>query len=303
MPSLWRCAPLLLATTMLAWSGNAIVGRAVVGAVPPVTLAFLRWAGAALLVAAIAWRPLWRDLRAMRRAWPAMLLLSATGIAAYNTVVYAALHSTTALNTLLLQSTMPLFVLAWNFLLFRQPTTPRQALAILVSLTGVAVITAHGSLATLTGLRLNGGDLLVIAALADYALYTALLRLRPAVHPLSFLAATCGLGALMLAPLAAWEMGAGAVLRPTPLALGGIAYVCLVPSALAYLCFNRSVQLIGAARAGQYMHLMPVFGTVLAVLLLGERVRAYHFVGIALIAAGLLLASSPARPAPAETQS
>lgn len=167
-----------------------------------------------------------------------------------------------------------------------------------------ALISANNDLAEVPA-RVGGHPLTltVIAALADYALYTALLRLRPAVHPLSFVAATCGLGALMLAPLAAWEMGAGAALRPTPLALGGIAYVCLVPSALAYLCFNRGVQLIGAARAGQYVHLMPVFGTVLAVLLLGERVRAYHFVGIALIAAGLLLASSPARPAPAETQS
>ena len=284
---------------MLAWSGNAIIGRAVVGAVPPVTLAFLRWIGAALLVAVIAGRPLWRDLPIMRRRWPAMLLLSATGIAVYNTVVYAALHTTTALNTLLLQSTTPLFVLAWNFLLFRQPTTPRQVLAILVSLAGVLVVAAQGSLATLAALRFNSGDLLVVAALADYALYTALLRLRPAVHPLSFVAGTCALGALMLAPLAGWELGSGAVVKSTALALGSIAYVCLIPSAFAYLCFNRGVELIGAARAGQYMHLMPVFGAVLAVLLLGERVHAYHFAGIGLIAAGLLLASGRARSAPA----
>ncbi|HJS88240.1 MAG TPA: DMT family transporter, partial [Acetobacteraceae bacterium] len=289
---------LLLATTMLAWSGNTIVGRAVVGAVPPVTLAFLRWTGAALLVAAIAWRPLRRDLKTMRRAWPAMLLLSATGIAVYNTVVYAALHSTTALNALLLQSITPLFVLAWDFLLFRQSTGPRQVLAILISLAGVAVITAHGSLATLAGLRFNGGDLLVVAALADYALYTTLLRLRPLVNPLSFVAATCAIGAVTLAPFAGWELASGAVLRPTPLALGSIAYVCLVPSALAYLCFNRGVELIGAARAGQYMHLIPVFGTALAVLLLGEQVRAYHFAGIALIAAGLVLASRRTRGSP-----
>lgn len=290
MRMMWRNAPLLLAVAALAWGGNAIVGRAVADTVPPVLLALLRWSGACVVVTCLAWKQVRRDWPAMRRAWPAMLALSATGIAAFNTLLYQALHDTTALNTLLLQSAIPLFIMGWDLTLFRQPAGPRQIGAILVSLAGVAVIAGQGSLATLGALRVNPGDALMMLAVVIYALYSSLLRKRPAVHAMSFLSGSFALGALMLVPLALWEHAQGAVLHPTPGALAGIAYVCLVPSCLAYLCFNRGVELIGAARAGQFMHLVPVFGTVLAVLLLGETLHAWHVAGIALIAAGLALA-------------
>lgn len=290
MRALWRSAPLLLALTMLFWAANVVIGRAVVNAVPPVALSFLRWGGAFLVVTAFARRRVAADWPVLRASWRSLLLLALTGVATYNTLVYSGLHSTGAINALLLQSATPLFVLVWLLLVFREPPTWRQVTAILVSLAGVVVIAGRGSLATLLTLQLSPGDALVLAGVADYALYSALLRTRPRVHPLSFLWATFGLGSLMLLPLAVAEAASGAVIHPSLPALAAVAYVCLFPSFVAYLCFNRGVELIGAARAGQYLHLMPAFGVILAVVFLGEAVHLYHAAGIGLIAVGLVLA-------------
>ncbi|MBX6321228.1 MAG: DMT family transporter [Rhodospirillaceae bacterium] len=295
---LWRAPYLLLSLTMLFWSGNAVVGRAVHDAVPPVTLAFLRWAIASAIVLGVGRDRLRRDLPELVRHWRILLVLSALGIATFNAMLYAALHSTTAINALLLQSTMPLVIVLCTFLLFGERPGLRQLAGLLVSLAGAALITARGSLATLRTLTINPGDMLVLLAVVLYALYSALLRRQPRVHPLSLLGASFAVGGAMLAPFAAWELAAGARLRLDAGALAAIGYVAVFPSFLAYLCFNRGVQLIGANRAGQFMHLMPFFGSGLAIVFLGEAFHAYHAEGIGLIGAGIALATVGARPVP-----
>jgi drug/metabolite transporter (DMT)-like permease len=155
----------------------------------------------------------------------------------------------------------------------------------------VLVIAAHGSWAALRALTLNAGDVWILAALVIYSIYSALLRRRPLVHPLSFLAATFAIGTTLLTPIAVWEYSTGAVIHPTPAALLALVYIAMFPAFVAYLCFNRGVELLGANRAGQFMHLMPVFGTLLAVMFLGEVFELYHALGIALIAAGIGLAN------------
>jgi drug/metabolite transporter (DMT)-like permease len=294
----WNSAWGLLAAANLFWAGNIVLARGLGGQVPPVTLAYWRWTGAFLVAIGFAWPRLKTDVLVMLRHWKMMLVLSATGIASYNTMSYIGLTSTTALNALLLQSATPLIIIVWAYLLFRDTPTTRQVLGVLLSLVGVAVIAGQGSMEVLAHLRLNRGDLWVLAALAIYAFYCVTLRKRPAVHPLSFLVAAMGLGSLMMLPVMLWEFATGARIHGGALSYLAIAYTAVLPSFVAYLFFNRGVELIGAGRAGQSMHLMPLFGSVLAVLFLREQFEIYHAFGIAMIAAGIVLASLKAERRP-----
>jgi drug/metabolite transporter (DMT)-like permease len=282
---------LLLVLPPLLWSGNFIVARAVHDTVPPVALAFWRWFGGFLVVSTVAAPHLRRDWPVVLRHWPVMLLLSATGIAAYNTFVYVGLGSTTALNALLMQSTMPVIVVLCSLAFFGERPKSMQIVAVAISLLGVVTIVTRGEPWAVTDLALNRGDLWIFAAVVAYALYSALLRLRPPIHPLSFLASSFLLGAAMLLPLYLREHAGGAVLHLDTASLLAVAYVAVLPSVLAYFCWNRGIELIGANRGGQFMHLMPVFGSVLAILLLGETFHAYHAAGAALIFAGIVLAT------------
>jgi drug/metabolite transporter (DMT)-like permease len=287
---LWRSAWPLLALANLFWSGNIVLGRGVAGVVPPIALAYWRWTGAFLIAVGFAWPHLKRDAPALLRHWPIMLVLSATGIATYNTMSYIGLTSTTALNVLLLQSANPLIIILWAFALYGERPTLPQAAGILVSFLGVVVIAGHGSPAALLHLSVNPGDIWIVVAMVIYGAYTALFRRRPAVHPLSFLVAAMGIGSCLILPFYLAEVASGARIESSWEAWLSLAYIAVFPSFIAYLCLNRGIELIGAGRAGQSMHLMPVFGSLLAVLFLGESVRLYHAVGIALIAAGIVLA-------------
>lgn len=287
----WNSAWTLLILGNLFWTGNIVLGRGVAGEVPPIALAYWRWTGACLIAFGFAWPHLKRDFPTLLRHWKLMLLLSATGIACYNTMSYIGLNSTTALNVLLLQSAMPLVIVVWALALFGDRPRPRQSAGVLISLSGVAVIAARGSLHVLLHLRLNPGDVWILVAMAIYGIYAVVLRRRPNVHPLSFLVAAMGIGSCMMLPFYLWEMAQGAVIRGGFDSYLAMAYTAVFPSFLAYLFFNRGVELIGAGPAGQSMHLMPLFGSVLAVLFLGEHFHIYHACGISLIAAGILLAS------------
>jgi len=282
---------LLLTLATLLWAGNFVLGRAVSGEVPPVGLAFWRWFGGALIIAPFALPHLRRDWAAVRASWPIVLTLGLLGIAVFNTLIYVGLGRTTAINALLLQSIQPLVIIIFSFLIFRDTVGPRQLLAVAISLIGVVVIIARGELGVLATLAFNSGDVLVFIALICYAAYTALLRLRPRVHPLSFLLVIFTVGFALLFPLYVWEGLAGRPMRLTPVTLGAVAYVALFPAIVAYLCFNRGVELLGANRAGHFFHLQPAFGVILAMLFLGERFQPYHAAGITLIAAGILLAT------------
>ncbi len=279
----------MLAT--LFWSGNFVVGRAVSGIFPPIGLAFWRWVLALALIIGFALPHLRRDRPVLLAHWREMVLLSVLGVATFNTLVYLGLRTTTVLNGVLMQSTMPLLILFGSYLLYRERIQSRQLAAVVLSLLGVAVIVAKGSLKVLQELSLNPGDGWIFLAVLSYAAYSVRLRKRPQMHPLSFVAITIAIGAAVLAPLALAE---STQLRTPPLgptAIAALAYVAVFPSLLAYLAFNRSVELIGANRAGQYLHLMPVFGSILAAVFLHERLQPFHAAGGLLIAAGIALAN------------
>lgn len=286
---------LMMMMPPLFWAGNAIIGRAAVGIVPPIGLAFWRWTLGAAIILPFAWRHLRADRRALAADWPIVLLLTALGVGAFNTLLYLGLRTTTAMNGVMMQSAMPVIIVLMGVAFFRDAVRLVQWLGILVSLGGASVLISHGDPAALLKLQFNVGDILVFVAVVCYCAYTVLLRRRPDVHPLSFLAVTFLGGAGMLLPFYLWETVSG---FPMPLsfqALGSIAYTAVCASILAYLCFNRAVALAGAGVAGLSFHLMPVFGTVLAILILGERAQLYHGAGIALIAAGILLVTRTSR--------
>src|SRR6202047_4756349 len=192
---------LLLSITALCWAGNAIVGRLAAGHIPPVTLAFLRWGLAFLIILPIAWKHLGRDWPTIRATMGTMILLSITGISAFTSLQYWSLEHTTALNTLLLPSAGPLFVAGWSLILLGVRLTLAQAIGVALSLTGVLVILLHGDLTALASIDFNKGDVIFTVALAIFGLYSALSVTRPQIHGLSFAAFTFGCGSACLVPL------------------------------------------------------------------------------------------------------
>jgi drug/metabolite transporter (DMT)-like permease len=293
---------LLLSFTSLFWAGNTILGRYVAGHIPPMTLAFVRWAGASLIVLPFAARHIAQDWPVLRKSWPMMLLISVTGFSVYNTMAYYGLQYTTAINGLLLQSIGPLFVAVWTFVLFGDRLTLRQACGICVSLSGVLVIICHGSLAVLLNIAFNRGDIFFVIALVFYGFYTAMLRKRPAIHPLSFLAVGMGIGAVFLIPFVVYEFESGRTFVLDTESLLSFAFICIFPSLIGYLFLNRGIELIGANRAAPFIHLVPVFGSVLAIVLLGERFELFHAVGYGLVFSGITIATKKSSATAAESQ-
>jgi drug/metabolite transporter (DMT)-like permease len=282
---------LLLSLTSLFWAGNVVVARFVTGHIPPVTLAFLRWTGAFLVLLPFAFKYIRTDWPKIRANLPMMVLLAATGIGAYNTIGYYGLQYTTALNALLIQSAAPLFVAFWSLVLFRTHLTAAQAIGILTSLAGVLMIIARGDFASLLAVGFNRGDLLFLLALMIFCIYQAMMPYRPQVHPLAFLAFVIGCGALLNVPFVVWEVASGHTTVFDTETMLALSYVIIFPSVLAYLCFNRGVELIGANRSAPFYHLIPVFGSVLAIGFLGERPQLFHLIGYVLVLAGVFIAA------------
>ena len=286
---------LLLSFTALFWAGNAIVGRLAAGHIPPVTLSFLRWGLAFLTILPFAASHLKRDWPLIRSRLGLMVVLSITGISAFNTLQYWALEHTQALNTLLLQSALPLFVAIWSLILLGVRLTLAQAFGVVLSLAGVLTILLHGNLTALAGITFNKGDIIFIVALVIFGFYSVLSLKRPAIHGLSFVAFTFGCGSACLIPLWIFELWSRPVMALDGPNLLTLFYVAIFPSTLAYLCFNRGVQLIGANRAAPFFHVVPVFGAVMAIAFLGERLQPFHVIGFALVLIGVYVAARKPR--------
>lgn len=284
---------LLLVLTTLFWAGNFVVGRALHNSIPPIALAFWRWAGALLIVLPFAYPHLRSQWPLVRGSWKKLALYGLLGVGCFNTFIYIALQSTTATNALLINSTIPVLIIALSWIFGGTLLTRRQALGVLVSLGGVVTIICRADLQLLLGLRVNSGDLWVLLAVVCWAAYTCLLRRRPAgLHPLSFLCSIILFGLISLAPFYAWELSRGLRMTLTPLTLAGLCYVALFASVLAFIMWNHSVAQIGANRAGLFLHLMPVFGTILSIVFLGEAFHLFQAAGIGLIFSGIYLTTA-----------
>jgi drug/metabolite transporter (DMT)-like permease len=278
---------IFLAVAPLCWAGNIVLARGVHALISPVSLAFWRWSLAFVLILPFTWKTARADWTPVVRAWKIMLLLSLLGITCFNTLLYSAMHSTTAINGALIQTTMPAVIILISLMLFRETISQRQLLGVCLCMFGAASVILQGRFDTLMQVTFVRGDAIMMLAVVLYALYTALIRQRPPIHPLSFLTYSFGIGAMGLLPIYVWELGTGGVLPLTPAALWSILYVAVFPSILAYFCWNRGIDRIGPNRAGLYVNLVPVFTAVLAVFILGESLKAFHLLGMAAIFAGM----------------
>ena len=279
----------LLVVAPLCWAGNAVLARGVIHLVPPVSLAFCRWSIAALLLWPFAHQHAKRDWRLFTRHWKMMLFLSLVGITCFNTLLYIAVHTTTAINTALIQTAMPAFIIVITWVGFSEKVTRLQSLGVLSCMLGACLVVLRGRLSTFFDLSFVQGDLLMLVAVLLYALYSAFLRRKPPMHALSFLLYTFALGALGLIPLCLWELSYRPVFVFNIEAVASILYFAAFPSIIAFFCWNRGVELIGANRAGLFVNLVPVFASIMAVAWLGESFMAFHLIGMMLIFGGMVL--------------
>ncbi|HEY5672192.1 MAG TPA: DMT family transporter [Malonomonas sp.] len=294
-----RWAYLLLVLPPLFWAGNAVLARGIAELIPPVALSFWRWTIALAILLPFTWRQTWRDWPQIKAGWKAILLLGLLGIAIFNTLLYTAAHSTTALNISLTQSVMPAAIVLISFVLFRERVSRLQLVAVLLCILGATYIVMRGDWQRLLQLSFVEGDLIMLLAVVLYGLYTVLLRKRPPIHPFSFLVTTFSVGVICLLPLYLWELGQTAPLILSQPVILSLAYVGLFPSIFAYFCWNRGIELIGANRAGLFINLIPVFAALMAVIFLGEQFQRYHLLGMLFIFSGLALFNWPRRPAAA----
>jgi len=285
----------LLTLATLFWGGNAVVGRALHTMIPPVTFSFWRWALAVLILLPFAWRHVCRDWPLIVASWRILLALSVLGISCFNTMLYQAAHTATATNIALIQTAMPAVIVLLSLLLVGERVTRRAALGVTLGIGGAIYVVVHGNFAALAHMQVVPGDLWMLAAVVLYALYSVLLRWRPPIHPLSLVTVTFVAGDLLLLPLYVWEWSAHGAPQLNVDVLSGALYVAVFPSILSYLFWNRGVHVIGPNRAGLFICLVPVFASALAVTFLGETLRAYHVIGLALILAGFLLVNQSRR--------
>lgn len=301
---------LLMTLPPLLWAGNAVVGRLLVGQVPPLMLNLLRWSLAALLLAPLGWRAL-ADARALARAWPYLLVIGSLGVGAYNALQYLALTTSTPLNVTLIAASMPLWMLTVGALGFGERPRARQLVGALLSLAGVVLVMVRGEAARLTQLQFVAGDGAILVASFCWAVYSWLLARPPArlrAPPQATLAAWGWAGFLLLQmlcgllPAAVAAAGEAAFSNAPPVAWGDVrvlaalGFVAIGPSIVAYRCWGLGVALGGPALAAFFANLTPLFAALLSAWLLGEAPRLYHAAAFALIVGGIAV-SSPRRTA------
>jgi drug/metabolite transporter (DMT)-like permease len=287
-------AYLLLILSTLFWGGNFVLGRAVSSDIPPVALAWWRWSLALLIILPLAWSGIWRLRRVLVDHWRYLLLVSLLGVTIFNTFVYIGLQSLPASNASIMLSSMPVLILALAWLLDGGVLVARQLAGTLISILGVGIVVSEGNPGLLvSNLATGSGNVWVLLAVFSWALYSVLLKKRPAeIGGLVFFAWTALLGWLMLTPFFIYEhMVQGRILIWNQDAVLSIVYFAVFASVMAFLFWNRGVQVLGPSRAGHFIHMIPVWGIILAAVFLGERLVGFHWAGIVTIFSGVILAT------------
>jgi len=281
---------LLLTLSALFWSGNFVLSRGMHAEIPPICLAFWRWSVALLILAPFGLRLVYQQRNLIRQHSRFMLFQALLGVTGFNTLIYLAMQSTTAINAVLVNSCIPVIIVVISWLVYHDRLSARQLIGVLISLSGVLLIIAKGEATALLQLSFNRGDLLVLAAAFVWAFYSANLRRYPqGLHPVAYLTGIILIGLIFLMPCYLFELQSGRTMQlniPTVLTVG---YVALFASVLAFICWNRAVREVGANRAGPFIHLMPVFSTILAIIFLDETLLSYHLKGIILVFTGITL--------------
>ncbi len=282
---------MVLAT--FCWGSSWVVARGLYQVMPPVAMSFWRWAIAFLFILPFSWRFLRQDAPTLRENWKLLAFLGVIGTTGFSTLGYWGVNYTTAMNAALINGAMPALVIGMSAFIDRAWPSRRVAAGLVFAMCGTVFMVAKGSWAAISALQFNQGDVLVLAAMAGWGVYTCALRWRPPkLHPLSFFAFTAGCGVLSTVPLFAWENLTNPIVIPlNAMVVGGTLYVALACSVLAYTCWNAAVAVVGSQTAVLYNNLASIFGVLMAMLVLGEMPHAYHFIGALLVFAGVALVS------------
>lgn len=284
-----RAYSFLIITTLL-WGGNTVAGKLAIGHVSPMVLSFSRWAIATMIIVAISLPQLRKDWPVLKANWKLLTFYGAVGFTAFNAFLYSALQYTSAVNAAIEQGAIPVLIFILNFLFFRVPVSPIQVGGFVLSFIGAALAVTHGDLRMLLDLTLNYGDTLMLCACVVYAIYTIALRWKPAVHWKSLMAIPAFVAALACLPLVAWEVEQNALIIPDATGWAVIVYAGLFPSLVSQILYIKGVEGIGANRAGLFINLIPVFGTLLSVTLLNEALETFHVIALALVLGGIAIA-------------
>jgi drug/metabolite transporter (DMT)-like permease len=291
-PWLFNQAYVLLVFTTLIWGANAVAARLAVGEVSPMMLTFSRWIVCCLALGLCARRQIALHWRSLLPSWRFITVMGTLGFTGFNALFYAAAHHTTAINIAIIQGTIPVLVLLGSLLFFRTRVGGLQLVGVALTLAGIVVVASRGHPALLAELGFNIGDVWMIVASILYTAYALGLRRRPDVPAVVFFAATAAVACLVSVPLLVAEIAVGDFFVPTPTGWALVLFVGLLPSFVSQITFIHAVGLIGPARAGVFLNLVPIFGPLLAVLVLGETLSLYHAVALALVLGGIYIAET-----------
>lgn len=292
----WYKNPYLLLTlTALFWSGNFVLARAIHADIPPLALSFWRWLIAFTLLLPFIVKPLKQEWPLLKVQWRRVVLLALTGISGFNSLVYLGTQYTNATNALLINAFIPVLTLLFSWLFLRLHLLRTQLIGVSISVVGVMVILSRGEWQVFTALSFNRGDLLIFVAAICWALYTLWMKgLDPRINRIVFLAVIIFIGILGIVPFYLWEWMYAPALHLSHEIVFSFIYVGIFPSVLAVWFYNYGVSQVGPARASLFIHLMPVFGTLMSSMFLGEHLYFYHVIGISAIFSGIALSSRKA---------
>lgn len=289
---------MLLAITTFIWGGNAIAGKFAVGHISPMVLTLMRWGIALMIVTVIARPHLKADWQQIKKHWVYLLLMGGFGYTAFNFFLYSALQYQSAINVTLEQSAMPVIIFVLNLVIYRIGVRWVQIVGYALTLLGVLVVVSGGDpLSLLTGeaKQLNRGDLFMLGAALTYGGYSVALKSKPQMHWLSFLTALVAPALLFSVLGVALESQQGGALWPVTLQGWLVAlFAGIFPSLVSQGFFIKGVEALGANAAGLYINLVPVFGALLAVALLGETLFAFHAIAFVLVVGGITIAQRQA---------
>ena len=284
---------LLLVLATLLWGGNFVIGRAVAGDIPPITLAFLRWCVAFIVFLPIAYSRVKREWHMIKANWPAVIVMAITGVACFNTLVYIGVYYTTSINASLMNSSTPIIIYILSFIFLKERLSKFQLIGTALSLAGVAFILSKGSLETLLSFSFNKGDLIVLIAVFCWGVYSLLVKQYAGRLPgYSTFLVTIALGVIMLLPFTIYELMTTSVeIIWSPSTIGAILYVGIIASIVAFLSWNNGVVALGANKASIYLNFIPLFAAIFAVLFLDEDLFIAQVIGGLAVICGVLLAN------------
>jgi len=284
---------LMLILSALFWGGNFVVGRWAHADIPPLGLTFWRWSVAAIILLPFVGADIWRHRVLIREHFGLLFVLALTGMVMFHAFTYIALHTTTAINAAFVLASMPIVIPVVSLIIGDERLNLRQSVGLLISIVGIAIIVSRGQLNVLLNLSFTSGDLWVLGGVLAWSVYSVLLRRKPSgLPPLVLLGTMICMAVIILAPFYVWEfltLGGFALTVSNGLVIG---YVATFASIVAFVCWNTGVAQVGANKAGLFIHLIPLFASILSIAFLNESVRAYHFMGIAPILLGIYLTTT-----------